>query len=80
MLFGNLEVLHSFDTYQMTDYSNIDYTYLDSVKKKERRDTVFPLDCDKAYEMGMRLVTKQGKFNKNIFHITQINRLCFDFI
>jgi multimeric flavodoxin WrbA len=55
MLFGNLEVMHCFDTYQMTDYMNIDYTYLDPAKKKIRHETIFPDDCRRAYAMGAQL-------------------------
>lgn len=57
MQFGNLDVFHCFDTYQVNDYRNIDYTYLDPVKKKERREKVFPLDCERAKELGKKLVS-----------------------
>jgi hypothetical protein len=46
----------SFDTYQFDDYSKVLATRFDPVKKKKRHDEVFPLDCQKAFEMGVRLV------------------------
>ncbi|MGA2141832.1 MAG: flavodoxin family protein [Brevinematales bacterium] len=52
--FGNLSTLFSYDTYQMDDYSDIDYG-MDIGKKLERRKTVFPEDCKRAYEMGNKL-------------------------
>ena len=52
--FGNLLTLYSFDTYQMDDYSDIDYG-MDTGKKLERRKTVFPEDCKRAFEMGKML-------------------------
>jgi multimeric flavodoxin WrbA len=57
MLFGNLDVFRCYDTYQVNDYRNIDYTYLDPVKKKERRDKIFPIDCEKVKELGKKLVS-----------------------
>ena len=56
MIFGNIETLHSFDTYQVNDYSNLEYTYFDINKKQERRNTVFPIDCEKAFEMGKKII------------------------
>jgi len=53
-LFGASERLCSFDTYQ-TDYSKIVADGIDVEKKTERRRDVFPLECDRAFEMGVRL-------------------------
>ncbi len=53
-IFGNIETLHCFDTYQMDDYTNIEYG-MDIDKKWERRNTEFPKDCEKAFEIGKNL-------------------------
>jgi multimeric flavodoxin WrbA len=54
-IFGESEYMCSFDTYQFDDYSKVLATRFDPVKKKQRHNEVFPLDCQKAFEMGMRL-------------------------
>ena len=56
MLFGASESLFSFDTYQFDDYSKVVVEMFDPEKKAQRRREVFPLECDKAFEMGARLV------------------------
>ncbi len=55
-IFGESEYMCCFDTYQFADYSKVLATRFDPVKKKQRHDEVFPLDCQKAFEMGARLV------------------------
>lgn len=58
MIFGNAESLMSYDTYQFQDYSKVVADGIDGEKKKKRREEVFPLDCEKAFELGVRM-TKQ---------------------
>ncbi len=53
---GESEYMCSFDTYQFDDYSKVLATRFDPVKKKKRHEEIFPVDCQKAYEMGVRLV------------------------
>jgi multimeric flavodoxin WrbA len=55
LVFGPVEVLYSFDTFQFPDYSKVVADRFDPVKKAKQRDEVFPIDCKKAYEMGKRL-------------------------
>jgi multimeric flavodoxin WrbA len=55
-IFGDSEYMGSFDTYQFEDYSKVLATRFDPVKKKQRHEEVFPLDCHKAFDMGVRLV------------------------
>jgi len=55
MLFGSAESLCSFDTLQFDDYSKVVATRFDPKAKAERRRTVFPDDCQKAVEMGVRM-------------------------
>jgi multimeric flavodoxin WrbA len=54
-IFGESEYMCSFDTCQFDDYSKVLATRFDPVKKKKRHEEVFPLDCRKAFEMGVRL-------------------------
>jgi multimeric flavodoxin WrbA len=56
LIFGFSETLCSYDTYQFQDYSKIYAPRFDPAKKAKVRSEVFPVDCDKAFEMGARLV------------------------
>ncbi|MDR3629131.1 MAG: flavodoxin family protein [Desulfocapsaceae bacterium] len=55
-IFGASESLCSYDTYQFEDYSKVFAPRFAPEKKALRRKEVFPLDCAKAFEMGVRLV------------------------
>ena len=55
-IFGNSESLCSYDTYQFEDYSKVVATRFDPEKKAKRRKEIFPIDCEKAFKMGVRLV------------------------
>lgn len=56
-MFGQCEILLSFDTYQFDDYSKVVATRFDSEKKLQRRKEIFPLDCQKAFDMGVRFAS-----------------------
>jgi multimeric flavodoxin WrbA len=56
-VFGSSESLLCFDTYQFTDYSKIDQERFDPEKKAASRKEQFPRDCQRAFEMGVRLAT-----------------------
>lgn len=56
MFIGDTEVLNILDTYQFDDYSRYASAMFDPVAKKARREQIFPKDCEKAYDLGMRLV------------------------
>jgi len=58
-IFGESEYMCCFDTYQFDDYSKVLATRFDPVKKKKRHEEVFPLDCQKAFDMGVRLVGRK---------------------
>jgi multimeric flavodoxin WrbA len=58
--FGHTESLFSFETLQFKDYSKVVFDYADPEMRKERRRTIFPKDCKKAYELGSRLVQKEA--------------------
>ena len=54
-IFGSCESLCSYDTYQFEDYSKVFAPRFDPEKKAQRRKEVFPLDCARAFEMGVNL-------------------------
>lgn len=58
MAFGACESLLSFDTYQFNDYSKVVATLFDVDAKGKRRSEVFPVDCQKAFDMGVRFATE----------------------
>lgn len=56
--FGASESLLSFDTYQFEDYSKVEASRFDAEAKAKRRAEVFPVDCQKAFDIGVRFATK----------------------
>ena len=58
-IFGYSESLYSADTYQFDDYSKYVADRYDPAEKAKRRAEVFPLDCEKAFEMGKKFVQRQ---------------------
>jgi multimeric flavodoxin WrbA len=54
IIFGASESLFSFDTYQFKDYSKVVSDRFDPEKKAKRREEIFPVDCENAFEMGVR--------------------------
>ncbi len=54
--FGSCEVLSAYNTYQFTDYSKYMADMFDESYKARTRDTQFPLDKQKAFDLGKRLV------------------------
>ena len=61
MIFGASELLLSFDTYQFEDYSKMVADSFDPEKKAKRRKEIFPRDCEKAFEMGLRFAKEVNK-------------------
>ncbi len=57
-LLGNCEVLNVYDTYQFSDYSRYEAKMFDPDHKAKRRDEQFPIELDKAYDLGKRLVER----------------------
>lgn len=60
VVFGSSEMLMSFDAYQFKDYSKVFAPRFDVGKKLKRREEVFPIDCQKAFDMGIHLVKKSA--------------------
>jgi multimeric flavodoxin WrbA len=59
-VFGSLESLYVTDTYQFSDYSKYVVTLFNSIEKAKRREEVFPIDCKKAFDMGVRFAGGKG--------------------
>jgi multimeric flavodoxin WrbA len=57
-MFGHSESLCCFDTLQFDDYSKYVATRFNPTNKAKRRQEIFPIDCQKAFEMGIRLTEK----------------------
>jgi hypothetical protein len=60
LVFGASESLLVTDTYQFDDYSKVFAPRFDAEQKAKRRREVFPLDCQKAFEMGVRFAKASG--------------------
>ena len=58
---GHCETLLATDTLQAKDYSRYHLGMFDAVAKQQRHDTVFPQDCQKAYELGVDLIRQVGQ-------------------
>ncbi|MCI6436669.1 flavodoxin family protein [Fibrobacter sp.] len=57
-IFGPTEILYSIDTYQFHDYAKYDAAQIDETHKTQIRETQFPKDQEKAYELGKRLCSE----------------------
>ena len=59
---GPTEIFVSGNTLQLEDYSKLDWEWsmFDPEEKKNRRETVFPQECAKAYDMGATLVRNEN--------------------
>lgn len=51
-------VMQANDTYQFDDYSKYKVECFSEEEKAKQRETQFPLDCQKAFEIGQNLVRK----------------------
>ena len=60
MLLGSAETLCAFDTCQVDDYSKYVIESFDPDHKARRRAEVLPLECDRAFALGPRLVAGDG--------------------
>ena len=59
-IFGASESLLCLDTYQFDDYSKVVADRFDPVKKARRREEIFPKDCEKAFQMGVRFAAQRS--------------------
>jgi len=58
MTFGASELLLSTDTLQYSDYDKFESEYFDKESKIKRHAEVFPEDCKRAFELGVRMVSE----------------------
>jgi len=56
-IFGACEPLYVTDTYQFSDYSKYVVTAFNEADKAQRRQEHFPLDCQKAFDLGVKFAT-----------------------
>jgi hypothetical protein len=49
-------VMYSNDTYQFDDYSKYKMEIFSEEEKAEHRRTQFPLDCQKAFQLAVKLI------------------------
>lgn len=59
-MFGQCESLFAYETRQFEDYSKVVFTYLDPAERITLADKQFPIDCKRAYDLGVRLMTQAG--------------------
>lgn len=55
LLLGSAESLCAFDTCQVDDYSKVVIESFDPINKARRGAEVFPVECQRAFELGKRL-------------------------
>lgn len=60
VLNGESHIFTCTDTYQFKDYSMYEAGKFDAEHKREVREKQFPLDCQRAFELGARLAKKNG--------------------
>ncbi len=58
MILGTSESLFSNDTYQFDDYSKVVADRFNAEKKAKNRQEMFPKDCEKAFQMGVKFTNK----------------------
>lgn len=63
-IFGEAETLCCFETLQFEDYDKVVFNYIDPEERRQRRKTVFPEDCRKAFELGAALTEKARKLGE----------------
>lgn len=60
MIYGYCETVYSCDTYQFSDYSKYDCNVFSEEHKRHVKETQFPKDLSKAFDLGKRLVEKSA--------------------
>ena len=52
------EILCSYNTYQYSDYSQYEHSIFSEPEKARQKKEQFPIDCEHAFQLGVRLATK----------------------
>ena len=58
-IMGYAEALYAYDTYQFADYSKYNIDLFDEKDKAKVRDVQFPIDLEKAFALGRKLLEMQ---------------------
>lgn len=61
MMFGQSESFFCNETLQFEDYDRVVFSYCDPEERRQRRREVFPQDCRRAYDLGVRIAQAAGK-------------------
>ncbi len=54
-IFGCAETIKVHETYQFDDYGRYESSAFNEEERRLRKERVFPVDCQKAFDMGVRL-------------------------
>ncbi|MFA5266920.1 MAG: flavodoxin family protein [Methanoregula sp.] len=54
-MFGQSESLFSTETLQFEDYDKMVFNYVDPGERRQRRREIFPQDCRRAFDLGVRM-------------------------
>ncbi|MDW8802692.1 flavodoxin family protein [Clostridium sp. A1-XYC3] len=57
MLGKPVELLYSYDTYQFSNYEKYESSIFSEEAKAKQKSEQFPVDCQKAFDMGVRFAT-----------------------
>jgi multimeric flavodoxin WrbA len=60
MMYGSSESLFCNETLQFEDYDKMVFSYFDPEERKERRREIFPQDCMRAHDLGVRMAKAAG--------------------
>ena len=60
MHFGTCELLLSTDTLQFSDYDKYESDMFDKAAKIKRHEEIFPKDCQRAFELGIRMASNEA--------------------
>jgi len=66
-LFGACELLFSTDTLQYDDYDKYESAMFDKVAKSKRHAEIFPEDCKRAFELGIRMASGKVPESQPLF-------------
>lgn len=60
MFGGPCESLLACETRQFEDYQKVVFSYVDPDERVQKAQARFPVDCAEAYQLGIRLTTREG--------------------
>jgi multimeric flavodoxin WrbA len=60
MMYGSSESFFCNETLQFEDYDKVVFSYFDPEERRKRRREVFPEDCRRAYDLGVRMAKTSG--------------------